>query len=130
MFCAHQYCAILLHFVGLIWDQPPVSNPASETHKKGGKNTVLQLHIVLWKTENQNNFWVWSLDPSVQKDDSSTVMLQCVLTVATYCITGMSKFMALKSQGQGGRGGGEEGNIQCLVFAADCEIGNLEECSN
>jgi hypothetical protein len=89
----------------------------------------LQLHFVLWKTENQNNFWVWSLDPSVQKDNSSTVMLQCVLTVATYCITGMSKFMVLKSQGQGGRGG-EKGNMQGLVFAAACEIGNLEEFSN
>ncbi len=56
-------------------------------------------------------------------------MLQCVLTVATYCITGMSKFMVLKSQGQGGRGG-EKGNMQGLVFAAACEIGNLEEFSN
>jgi hypothetical protein len=89
----------------------------------------LQLDFILRKTENQNNFWVWSLDPSVQKDNSSTVMLQCVLTVATYCIAGMSKFMALKSQGQGGRGG-EEGNVQGLVFAADCEIGNMQECSN
>jgi len=65
----------------------------SETHTKKKKTTILQFHYVLWKTENQNNFWVWSLDPSVQKDNSSTVMLQCVLTVATYWITGMSKFM-------------------------------------
>jgi hypothetical protein len=37
MVFALQLCALLLHFVGLIWDQPSVSDPALETHTKKEK---------------------------------------------------------------------------------------------
>jgi hypothetical protein len=58
MVFAHQLCALLLHFVGLIWDQPPVSDPASETHKKRKKTQFCSFTMFYGKQKTKS---IWSL---------------------------------------------------------------------
>jgi hypothetical protein len=55
MVFAHQLCALLLHFVGLIWDQP-VSDPASETHTKKEKKHNFAASLCSMENRKPNPF--------------------------------------------------------------------------